>query len=82
MPEGWKNVQLGDILTPEQIDAVVQLACSTPDDFKFTQRAKDYLNKIATELEAKGVVPDYLAYVLTSILPTLRAEGSRRLSNN
>jgi hypothetical protein len=72
-----ESVALGDLLTPEQLNQVVALAGGTQDDMDFTQKAKTYLRTIESELATKGVIPDYLAYVLTAALPQLRAEFAR-----
>jgi hypothetical protein len=62
---GWKQTSLQDLLTKDQIQAVVDIL-NRPnlDDIAQTKLLKDYLRQYAQQLEAKGVLPDYLAYVL------------------
>ena len=59
---------LSDILTPEQIQEVTNIANSVTDDMELTRKLKAYFATIAQELDAKGIVPDYLAYMLTHLI--------------
>jgi len=65
LPEGWSSIRLGDLLTDQQIKRVVRLVNDpkTGDHAK-TQALKACLRSFGPQLEAKGVVPDYLAYWL------------------
>lgn len=62
LPEGWQTKKLADLLTEEQIEAL-ELILSVNDPLKW-KLVRAYLRGLREELEAKGVVPEYLAYVL------------------
>lgn len=52
-------------MTLEQIEAVLRIMQAWPDDSVIrVRKLKEYLVPFRTSLEAKGVVPEYLAYVL------------------
>lgn len=70
---GMKTVKLGELLTDEQLKGVLAII-NDPSlgVIPKTQRLKKYLGGFESELEAKGVVPDYLAYWLMAL-----AEGAR-----
>jgi hypothetical protein len=60
-----RSMSLGEILTPEQIHTVIEIfRRPNLDDIAQTKLIKQYLAKFSRELQAVGVVPDYLAYVL------------------
>lgn len=63
MSQNTKNMLLTEILTPEQCGEVVRI-CETQDDDDIVKHLKAYLNQFREQLEAKGVLPDYLAYYL------------------
>lgn len=54
-----RTVRLGDLLTEEQAEKVYALISS-----KDAAGLKSYLRSIKDDLDFKGVVPDYLYYVL------------------
>jgi hypothetical protein len=80
-PKGWKQTSLGDILNADQIQAVIDIL-NRPnlDDIAITKLLKQYLAKFSQQLNAVGVVPDYLAYVLLANKEQLKAMA--RQSNN
>jgi hypothetical protein len=61
MPEGWKTIKIGDILTVKQIKEVKDYLLSKDAT---TEGLKEILKKHEKELLEKGVLPDYLAYYL------------------
>lgn len=63
LPEGWKQVTLGEILTEDQAEEAFKILKETPKD-KCVNALKVYFRTIEKELEGKGMLPDYLAYVL------------------
>lgn len=60
-----KTTVLSELLNDEQIKMVTKILNrkDTPDTLK-TSELKLYLEKYRVELEAKGVLPEYLSYVL------------------
>lgn len=62
--EGMRQVQLGEILTNAQMNKVVELWNSSSGPEEALNRLRGYLVTQRTELESKGVVPEYLAYML------------------
>lgn len=60
----WKSVQLGELLTDDQIQMVKEIMDQTPDELERTHAIRKYLNQFKEQLEARGVIPDYLAYVI------------------
>jgi len=63
-PAGHKQMHLTDILTPEQLHHLEALLQANPDPEDALQAMKEYFGTISAELEAKGVVAGYLAYLL------------------
>jgi hypothetical protein len=59
-----KTALLSDLLTQEQMEEVVAIFNDAGNDMDAVRQLKIYLNNIKEQLEAKGIVPDYLAYVL------------------
>lgn len=79
LPPGWKNTTLGEILNPEQLHGAVDIINRIQnDDIALTQALKKYLVQFSADLEKKGVVPDYLAYLLTHLAPQLRRAAAKR----
>jgi glucuronate isomerase len=77
----WRTQSLGDILNADQIQAVIDILNRTDvDDIGQTKLIKKYLSQFSKQLEAVGVLPDYLAYVLIANAPNLRAMA--KASNN
>jgi anion-transporting ArsA/GET3 family ATPase len=69
-----KMTSLGDLLTKDQIQAVVDILNRTNiDEISQTKMIKDYLRQFDAQLQAKGVIPDYLAYVLIHQADQIRA---------
>jgi hypothetical protein len=62
------NCSLGSILSQAQLKRVDKLVNQAMNhgatDQQLVQALKDYLNSFGGELRAKGVLPDYLAYVI------------------
>ena len=73
-----KTMQLGEVLTPEQLDRVIHILNTTSDTIEQAQALKTYLRPFAVELEDKGVVSDYLAYWLVAAKPHLLAQAAAR----
>jgi hypothetical protein len=71
MPEGWKTIKIGDILTVKQIKEVKNYLLSKDAT---TEGLKEILKKHEKELLEKGVLPDYLAYYLWYALKTRYGE--------
>lgn len=63
-PEGWKQTTLADILTPEQAARLNQILKGNQDPDEALRAMKQYFATIRAELESKGVVPEYLAYLI------------------
>lgn len=59
-----KITSLGEILTEPQIEAVLDIIQKYPDSIERVKQMKAYLSPFKAELEKKGVVADYLAYVI------------------
>ena len=76
-PEGWETKTLGDLLTDAQL-AETQKILEEPnlDDFERSNKLRRYYESIKTELEAKGVVPGFLAYVVVFKQWTGKSNGS------
>lgn len=70
-------MQIGELLTPEQIQKVVDILNSSQDTTVLARQLKDYLRPLTKELEAKGVLPDYLAYVLVASRAQILATQAR-----
>lgn len=59
-----KTIQLGELLNEQQLVETKRILHSTTDPIERVRRLKDYFETFSEELEAKGVLPDYLAYVV------------------
>lgn len=59
-----KTVQLTELLDDEQIKGVEGILKEYDGSNVMTLALIRYLSQFRAELEAKGVVPEYLAYVL------------------
>lgn len=80
MSDEPKTVLLSEILTEDQLDEVERILKNCGDDR--TQASNDlrrYLAQFKVELEAKGVVSDYLAYVIAYKQWTGGDNGDRRV---
>lgn len=56
--------QIGQILTPEQIEQAVAILNKNLPDLQETKELKAFCQSIAPDLDAKGMDPDYTAYML------------------
>ena len=60
-----KTVKLTDLLTEEQLNEVERILKQHGEDMlEASNHLRRYLEAFKTQLEAKGVVPGYLAYVI------------------
>lgn len=59
-----KTITLGELLTEEQGKEVVRIMAESRDDTEMTQRLNGYLRQFREQLEAKGVLPEYLSYAI------------------
>lgn len=59
-----KQTTLQDLLSAEQLKHVQALLNNDDSDYNKTVRLKNYLAANRAELEAKEVLPEYLAYLL------------------
>lgn len=82
MDEGTKMVKLTDLLSHEQLDVVESILNETPDRMKASNKLRRYLAQFKAELEAKGVVSDYLAYVIAYKQWTGGDNGDRCVPSN
>lgn len=64
MSDEVRHMKLSELLTHEQLDEVERILNSTEDRMDASNQLRRYLAQFKTELEAKGVVSDYLAYVI------------------
>lgn len=61
----WRTVKLREILTEKQIRQLTKVMNKHRGKPTLTSELKKLLEPLAEQLEAKGVLPDYLAYYLT-----------------
>lgn len=62
---GYPKVKVGDILTDQQMDRVMDILQKNGGDMDANIRdLKVYFNTIKGDLDKKGAVPDYLAYAV------------------
>lgn len=59
-----KTIELSELLNDEQITRVTEILDSKGYVWERDKKLKEYLSQFRTELEAKGVLPEYLSYVL------------------
>jgi len=60
-----RTITLGELMTPEQLDRCYEIIKSCNGDSAMaTSKLKSYLIQFREQLEAKGVLPEYLAYGL------------------
>lgn len=59
-----KHLKLGDLLNPAQALEVTRILNSTADTLEAISRLTSYFNTFRDELVEKGVLPEYLAYVV------------------
>ncbi len=58
------RVTLGELLTEQQCSDIWGIIEQETDSIVRVRKLKEYLGNLREELEAKGVLPEYLAYVL------------------
>jgi hypothetical protein len=63
-----KSIALGDILTSDQCRQVFDIAMSSKTETEMHLRLMDLFVPMRKELEAKGVLPEYLAHALPFFL--------------
>lgn len=61
------TIQLGDILTGHQCDEVLSIMLASSESVDRVRKLKEYLIPMREQLESKGVVPEYLAYMLEAL---------------
>ena len=66
MPEGWKTVTLGELLTEEQLRRVRLIIWRGGT----AKEIREYLEEFREVLQDKGVEPGYLAYAIEHIAYT------------
>jgi uncharacterized membrane protein len=62
-----RTMKLGEILTDAQIERTLDIIQSTTRHDRIA-KLKEYFSSFKDELEKKGVLPDYLAYVVEYLL--------------
>lgn len=71
-----KTVSLSQLLTDDMAGECAKIIATGEDDFQRVKELKEYLVKFRAELEAKGILPEYLAYVLlANCQPVLKKDG-------
>jgi hypothetical protein len=81
MSDETKQVKLTDLLSHEQLDEVERIIREHGDDmFEASNHLRRYLEGFRKQLEAKGVVPGYLAYVIVYKQWTGGDNGDRVIS--
>jgi hypothetical protein len=59
-----KTIKLEDLITDDQTKDIWKIMDEHPDPIKRVKALTEYLQKLREGLEAKGVLPEYLAYVI------------------
>ena len=62
--ESWKTVRMDELLTEDQVKMVTEILNQGGTEFEKTHAIRRYLAQFKEQLEAKGVLSDYLAYVI------------------
>lgn len=62
------TMKLGELLTDEQIEKVLDIIVEHPNQHERIRALKQYLAQFSKELEAKGVISDFLAYVVEYLI--------------
>lgn len=77
IPPGWKQMQLGDLLPQKDLEKFVRIMnrirTKKVDDIVGRKEIMALLEPLREELEKKGVLADYLSYVL--LAKALQGEG-------
>lgn len=64
-PIGWETKKMTDILTDAQLDETQKILDEKGlDDFERSNKLKRYYESFKAQLDAKGVDPGFLAYVV------------------
>lgn len=70
------TASLNELLSDAQCERVIAIVESGESDSQIIKDLKEYLGTLREQLEAKGVLPAYLAYVLIALknnaLPNLQ----------
>ncbi len=74
---GTRTTSLSELLSDEQITAVTAILNKPVDSFQTTKELKAYLKQFSGELQQKGVVSDYLAYLLMANRDNILANQAR-----
>jgi hypothetical protein len=76
-PEGWQTKSLDEILSPEQLDAVLEIIGKYAGQqvSECFPELKGYLITQRAELEAKGILPEFLSYAILSSLMSHQPSG-------
>lgn len=77
-----KMVKLTDLLSHDQLDVVESILNETPDRMEASNKLRRYLAQFKDELLKKGVVSDYLAYVIAYKQWTGGDNGDRCVPSN
>lgn len=59
-----KTTQLGELLTHDQLVKTTEILNTPQKDFYKIKSLKEYFGTIKDDLSKKGVLPEYLAYVV------------------
>lgn len=80
-----RKVVLRDLLTEDQLEEVRKIL-QEPYTLERSLKLRDYLRTQRVELEAKGVVPEYLTYVIEyeqmKALELFEREERKNVENN
>ena len=80
LPKGWNELKLNAILNDKQMLAVLEiLASESPEKFN---RLRKYLAGYREQLEAKGVMPEYLGYFLEYKYRLLALQQNQKVALN
>lgn len=71
-----KTMPLGQLLTDEQIEQVLDIIQHTARHERIA-KLKEYLGQFKAELEHKGVVADYLAYMVEHLVQNYQRKGNQ-----
>lgn len=77
-----RTVKLCELLTDEQLAMVERILNTESDDFHKSNALRRYLETFKDELEAKGVAPGFLAYVIVFKAWTGGTNGDREFVIN
>jgi hypothetical protein len=75
-----KTTTLGELLTDEQIERVMDIIASTTRQDRIA-KLKEYFNSFKDELERKGVIADFLAYLVEHMLSEHQQQKDAHANN-